>query len=57
VGSVKLEVRAENIPDGALSSSMSSIPPLRFLVVTDELEVDVECLEHHVHRKRLSPCQ
>lgn len=57
MGSVKLEVRAENIPDGALSSSMSSIPPLRFLVVTDELEVDVECLEHHVHRKRLSPCQ
>jgi hypothetical protein len=29
----------------------SSIPSLRFFIVTDELEIDVQCLQHHIHGK------
>jgi hypothetical protein len=27
----------------------SPIPSLRFFIVSDELEIDVQCLQHHVH--------
>jgi len=36
-------------------NTSSSFPSLGFLVISNELEIDIERLEHHVHSEGLHP--